>query len=630
MEHDVGYPRAEEALRLLAAAVGAARLYPESSSLPAEAAEKFARRVDELTTSGPLRFVVNPDSFRIGDTVVAASNSQVATLAEALHAMQVGQLVIAPGMTLAETQVFVRLCNADPTAVRTAGGPRSVLVNANVRHIAVIEVSLRASEDEGLIGLDLTNADVEEIADAIRVCVEKRAIEAVDKAAYDEVAEAIGRLEEATRDLAMDRMAGAMMRLDEQTRMRVLAMALKPDTEGQRMQGMLDVIARMRPAALARLLRMVAAHADTDPRRVAGALNIPPETLKVLALILSPSASVEPDYGLSTTEQAERLAQEMSFAEDAEETERQVAAAAPSLSSARALATATAVSHSHADIDTIRAIGDVLPRAAADGAFTTVRVALRRLDELATDPAVTDTVQLVRARLGEPQVLADVCRAPKDDADAAIAGEILQAAGLMGAEVLLDSYVRSGERRRSLMRPVLRGMSESVLGVARQRLRHAEPAFAIGILRAMPDLGDRRAVPVVAEQLDHLEESVRFAAINALTSMPSADSATALIKALNHKEPETQRYVVRELGRLKLPQAVAPLSRALEDVFARTHETRKEIIFALENIGTVEAERALRLYEQHTLGLGRKVRELRRMATSAADSLAKKRGVDQS
>jgi len=624
-----GFPRAEEALRLLAAAVGSARLYPEASNLPLEAAQRFTERANELTASAPLRFTVDRHGFRLGETPIGSGQGQVEALAESLHAMQVGQLILVPGFTDAETAAFVVVANSDPTQVRADGGARKALVGAGVSHMALIEVSLRSSEESGLLGLDPTTAPLDEIAAEVAAAVERRAAEAKQGPASDEMADAISRLEAATRDLARERVAAALMQLDEPTRVRVLGLSLNSDAEGRRMDGMLEVIARMKPAALARLLTLVAAQVGTEPNRVAAALPLPPETAKLLALMLAPTPDLEPEADAPASEHAEQIAEIMATPEDTSEIERQVAIASPSLSSARALSTAIAVSQSHADAETVRAIGDVLPRAAGDGAFANVREALRRLDEIATDPALTDDVTMARLTLAEPAVLSDVCRVPVTDADAAIAGEILQAAGPAGAEALLDCYVRSAEVRRSLMRPVLRGMSEPVLGIARERLRSADPPLAAAILQTLAALGDRRAVPVVAEMVTHLDETVRFAAVKSLASMPSAEAEQALVRALNHREPETQRYVVREIGAARVESAVPALSRALEDinVFGRTYETRKDIIKALERIGTPEAEKALRAFAQHTIRLGRKTRELRKQAIAVADSLARNRGV---
>lgn len=624
-----GFPRAEESLRLLAAAVGSARLYPSSSALPLEAAEKFTERSNELTASGPLRFTVDPHGFRAGDVEVAAGQSQTVALAEALHAMQVGQVIVVPGVTLEETTQFVVVANTDPKEVRSSGGPRAALVNAGVSHLAVVEVSLRSSEEEGLLGLDPVTAPLDELAAEVAAAVERRGQAAAHGPADDEVSLSVSRLEEATRELAMERMASAILRLDEQTRMRVLGMSLQADTSGHRMEGMLGVIARMKPAALARLFTLVAAQVGTDPQRISGAVKLPPETAKMLAFLLAPTPDVDPEFERSTPDQAAELNQIMLAEEDTSDIERQVAVASPMLSSGRALSTATAVSRTRPDIDSVRSIGDVLPQATRDGSFEQVREALRRLDDLANDPALTEEASAARATLAEAKVLEDVCRVSVSDADAAIAGEILAAAGSTGAEVLLDNYIRMSEARRSLFHPVLRGMSEGVLGVARQRLRGSTVTTAAGILRVLPTLGDKRAVPVIAEMVNHLDEQVRFAAVSALASFQSPDASAALVRALNHREPETQRFAVREIGRARVGAAVPALSRALEDinVFQRTYETRKEIIRSLEQIGTKDAEKALRGFAARSIGLGRKTRELRAQAVRAADGIAKNRGV---
>lgn len=624
-----GISRAEEALRLLATATTAARLYPPSSALPLEAARRFAARVAELTVSGPLRIVIDPDGFRSGDGEV--TGSQIAGLAEGLHAMQAGQLVIAPGITVDEVAAFIGVMNSDPAEVRAVGGPRAALVAAGVTHIAVIEVSLRASDESGLLGIDLTTAPLDELATAVVDAVEQRATAAAYGPAADTVALAVERLEEATRELARERIATALQRLDEETRLRVLSLALSADTEGCRMDGMLSVISTMKPAALARLLRLVAARAGTDPRRVASALELPPETLRALSLMLQPLPSYEPDFGLSPEDQAREMALIVGLEEDTRDLDRQLAIASPALSAGRALATATAVSRSRLDAETVRAMAEVLPQAARDGAFMMVREALRRLDEIAAEPSLTDDVVAARSALADPELLGDVCRAPVTDADAAIAGEILAAAGPIGAEVLLSTYVRLPESKRSLLRPVLRGMSEGVLGAARPQLRGTDTGLVVAVLRVLPQLGDRRAVPVIAEAVNHLEEPVRFAAVSALAAIPGPEATAALTRALNNREPETQRHVVREIGRARINDAVPALSRALEDinVLQRTYETRKEIISALERIGTPEAERALRGFAQRTLGVGRKTRELRSRAIQVADELARERGVSQ-
>ena len=84
---------------------------------------------------------------------------------QVLHALQVGQLIIVPGVSERETATFVEAVLADPMQVRREGGFRARLVRAGVERIAVIEVSLRSSAEVGLAGLDLLTAPLEEIAD---------------------------------------------------------------------------------------------------------------------------------------------------------------------------------------------------------------------------------------------------------------------------------------------------------------------------------------------------------------------------------------------------------------------------------------------------------------------------------
>lgn len=617
------FPRAEEVLRLLASATGTARLYPPASVLPATAAEKFTHRANEvMSAQGPLRYVVGPDGFRIGDQQLAVGNSQVAALAKQLHALQVGQVVIAPGLTEPESAAFVIVANADATSVRRHGGARALLATGRVTHIAVVEVSLRASNEEGLLGVDLTTAPLDEIAEEIVGAAERWA--RAEGAGDDEMATAISRLEDATRGIAVERSAAALMRLDEATRMKVLAYSLKADANGSRMDGMLGVIAQMKPAALARLLKLVALQAGTEPLRIVGAFELPPETAKLLAEMLAPMpeddfVADDPLYPMpAETPPAAELARDMVEPADAEQIQRDVAAAKPALASQRALGTAVALSGTHPDAETVRAIGDSLPQAARDGAFETVRLALRRLDELASQPELIGEVNDARGALSDPAVLADVCIAVRSEADGAIAGEILQAAGPSGAEALLDAYVRGDEPQRSLLRPVMRGMSEPVLGVARGQLRTAEPKRAVAILRSLAALGDRRTTVVMTQGLSHLDEQVRFAAITALADTPDPEAAAALVKALGHPEPETQRFAVREIGRVKAAPAIHQLTRALEDISARrTHETKREVIRALQHIGTPEAERALHRTADRTFVLTRRSRQLRTEAREA-------------
>jgi hypothetical protein len=245
--------------------------------------------------------------------------------------------------------------------------------------------------------------------------------------------------------------------------------------------------------------------------------------------------------------------------------------------------------------------------------------ALRRLDELAENPMLADAVISARASLQDPEVLTKVCRAAMTDADAAIAGEILHAAGPTGAEALIETYISGSEQTKSLMRPVVRGMGESVLGIAGRRLRTDDPATARELLRMLPLMGDRRVVPTVQQALEHLDVDVRRAAVTALADTPGPEARAALIKAVVHWDPTTGRFAVREIGRVRATEALPVLVRQLDDInpLQRSHELKKEIVMALEAIGSPDALPALQRVARRKLAFGRKNKELRLLAQRA-------------
>ena len=619
-----GHPLAEETARLLQSAANAARLYPASSDLPMQAVSRFLERANEVTNSiGPLRYVIDPHEIKVGDTVLGAGQSQMTSFAETLHAMQVGQLVIAPGVNADEVNSFVTILNTDPGEVRRQG-MRSLLVTAGVTHIAVIEVTLRASTEEGILGLDLTTASLDEIGPQAVAVAEKWSTTAAESRGVDDMAEALDRLEEATRDIAAARVAEALLRLDETSRMRVLSMSLRGDSTGTRMQGMFNVIAHMNPSALARLLSLVAMQAGAEPSRLATAMSLPPEVAEQIMQLLAPSPRTEAECGVPETPEVESIEAELVAETDESDLEAQKALASPTLAAGRALATTVAISRLQPDVESVRAIAHALPGAARDGAFEQAREALRRLDELDSDPALALEVEQARATLQDPEILADVCRAPINDAGAAMAGEILKAAGAAGADALLTFYLDANESQRSLFGPVVRGMGDSLITVASRRIRTDDSASVMAVLRLMPMLGDKRVVPLLLGALENLDSEVRRTAVTALADLPGTEGKAALSKALSHWDPETRRFAVREIGRVRATAAVPQLVRILEDInfLERNHELKKEVIKSLESIGSPDALPVLRRWAGRPFVFGRKNKELRFLARRAVEHLS--------
>jgi len=617
-------PKAEEVLRLLASAVNAARLYPPSSDLPGQALDRFMIRTGEITAAaGTLRFLVDPHAFRMGEAPIAETHRQTVSLAEAMHAMQIGQLVIAPQMTRQEAAALVRIAGADPQEVRAAGGPRSVLLAEGANSVAVIEVSLRSSNEEGLPGIDLVNAPLDDITREAAAAAARWATSVETGTPEDEVTRAVGQLEQATRDLAATRVAEAIMRLGEAERVQLLMDALKTSTAGQPMKGMLDIIAKMNPAALARLLKMTASKTGGSPEPLAARFNLPEEVAQEVAALLAPSPRTETECGVPADPWVERMAEEVSLSCGREDINR-LMAVSESTRPGRALAATLAVVRESADAEGVEALGAALAPAARSGALATVREALRVLDEIATDPELAGQTAVVRATLTDPGVLSDVCKVVTCDADAAIAGELLSSAGTPGAEVLLSHYSRAEEELRSLLRPVFRGMSEQVVAVAGRQLRCDDSAVAVRILFVLPDLGERQVLPVVTRSLEHLDVEVRRSAVTTLADLSGQEARRALAKSLGHWDPETRRWAIREVGRVKTVEAIPALVRILEhiDIFNRNHEQKKEVIKCLESIGSREAVPVLDRWSKRRFVFGQKNKELRFLARRAVGRLA--------
>lgn len=619
-------PSAEEIVRVLAAAVNAARLYPSSSDLPRQALDRLLALVGRATADGSgVRFQIDPHAFRVGDTPIAVGHTQSASLAETLHAMQVGQLIFAPGMTAEEAAALVAVVSADPKDVREQGGPRAVLMAAGATHVAVVEVTLRSSTEEGLPGLDLTNAPLDDIARETLHAARRwtESVEAGVSTEVDEAARAVGVLERATRDLASKRITQALMRLDDAERTEVLMAALRPGRDGAPMTGMLDVIAGMNPSALARLLKLASLSTGSTTDLLVSRLDLPPELLREVSVLLSPPPRSEEDCGVPADIAPGNIAAEAIAPGGEDDVARQIAEA-PATRAGRALNATLAVFRTRPDVEGVEAIGSALGPAARAGSFTTVREALRLLDEVTGDPALAEAATRARGELRDPELLATICQAVDNDADAAIAGELLAAAGSVGAEVLLTHFAHAGERSRSLLRPVLNGMGEQVLPVAARRLRGDDSATAKGILAALSELKSPQVVSVITSALEHLDVAVRRSAVTTLADLPSPDAKRALSRTLGHWDPETRRWAIREVGRTKAVEALSPLVRILEDinVFERNHELKKEVIKSLELLGSTDAVPVLKRWSRRRFMLGRKNKELRFLAMRAVERLS--------
>jgi len=620
--------RAEDLLRLLAGAANAVRLYPPSSPLRTSAIARFAEGARIVTAAhGPVQYRVDRERFQLGDEVIGEAFPQVAALAETLHALQVGQMIVAPALNEAEVLGFLDVIGGDTKAVRASGGVRAALLQAGVQNIAVVEVTLRASTEAGIFGLDLTTAPLEDIAREMTSATAAWAHDAQRGAeANDLVGEAVGRLEPAARDLAMRRCAEALLYLDEETRTMLLAAALTPDGTGKQMGGMLDIVARMSPAALARLLRLTAGRAGREPASLLGAIDLPPEILRELTALLRPAPLSDPDRGIPAEADADAIVSEVvtAGAEDFSHINDLVRSVTTQSAAARGLNTTVQVARGRRTEDAVRAVAEALPPAVREGAFDEVAAAAELLTDLGTEPGVVAAVSAARQVLTAPELLQECVHRLMDDPEALGARMLLEAVGQAGSEAIVNGYLEASEMQRAQLLPVIGPMAESIAPVAGRILRSGDTEAAGAVVRLLGSIGSRRLVPTMALALDHLDNRVRADAIVAIADNPGPESAQLLGKALGHWDPETRRVAAREIGRAGITEAVPALLKiiAVQNLFERNYELKKEVFKSLETLHSPQAIGVLSRLAKRPMALGKKNRELRYLARRVLESLA--------
>jgi hypothetical protein len=620
--------RADEVVRSMAAAAAAVRLYPPTSEIPTQAVARFVSITKSLTSQlGPVRFVVEPKAFKWGDEVIGENQAYVVALAESLYAHQIGQLIVAPGVDAEEAVAFLRCVGSDPAATREEGGLRAVAVASGVSHLAVIELTLRASTEEGLAGLDLTSAPLDAIGPAVVKSAADWARSAASGEGSDELAETIGGLEAATREMATERIAQALLQLDEKTRAAVLAAALRQDSAGKTMEGMLAVIAGMKPATLARLLTLSAGRTGTDPQSLLPKLELPPEAMRAIELMLRPSPRTESDCGVPSSPDTGGMAAE-AMAENEEDDlaiRQAVASVDRHAAATRALSTTLALARRADDPETLAALGDAAAKGLAVGAFPMVREALRLLDEVAPGPEIDVVLTRARQAIAQPEALAEGLARLFEVPQARDAGFIVANAGPPGADALLAELIGATDSRRPALVETARVAPEHVVSAAGRRLRTAGPAEAKTLVALLSDLGDRRAVGALAQALDSGSPEVRTAAIAGLATLDTADAWSSIVSCLTHPDESTARFAlsaIRSAGRRQaVPAMLAVLQ--LKSSGSRNQSLKREIISDMAALGATEALPTLKRMASRRIVFGRGNRELRDVARSAVTDLEK-------
>jgi HEAT repeats len=612
---------AEEVLRTLSAATAAVRLYPPTSQLPLQAIERLVESANAVThDTGHLRYLVEPKAFKYTDVLIGESNAQISSLAETLYAHQVGQLIIAPDIRPDEAMTFVRCVAADPKAAREEGGLRSIIVGAGVTHIAVIELTLRASKEDGIAGMDLASVPLEAIGPEVVRAAAKWARSAAAGQGVDDVGSVIGSLETAARDLAASRVAQALMRLDESTRVAVLIAAFRTDSSGKRMEGVFDIVAQMNPATLARLLILVAARGNAEPSGLLSQLRLPPEAMRAIALLMRPSAETDPTRGIPTEEpDIAGIVDEVEAEEEADaDMEDRLADAAPRLAASRGLHTTLALARISPTAESVAAVGEAMLGALRAGAFEAVRDGLTFFEGAATDPQLTSAIGRARAGLADTAVLAEAMSLARAASPADVAA-VLVAAGPTSADVAMSVWVDAEQDDRSALERAFALMPEAVITAAGRRLRTSDPFEAVQLIDLLTVVGDRRAVPALRQTLDNAFPEVRLAALTALSRLGSEEAWRTVYEALRSDEPSTARHALA-LVRAADARGAIPV---MVDIAAgrasgnRSREVKREIIDCLGAMRAEEARPVLRRLAGKRFAFGKAAKELRDAARAA-------------
>ncbi|MDY0340753.1 MAG: HEAT repeat domain-containing protein [Coriobacteriia bacterium] len=629
MEHpaNASVTRAEDLLRALSVALHTVRLYPLASPMRAEAIARFTAATREVNlTTGPLQYRIDRNRFIIGETAIGEGVPQIAALAEMLHALQVRQLIIAPEVTDGEIVRFLEILNGDSVALRASGGFRKALLEAGIAHVAVVEVTLRASTESGLLGLDLTTSPLDEIAPELASAAEAWAAGAgTDQSMPDAVAAAITRLEPAARGLAMTRCAEALRLLDEQTRISLLDAALAHEPDAATMAGMLDVVAHMPPASLARLLRMTAQMRGQDPGDLGGSLELPPEVAEEVAALMRPAPVSDEARGIPAEADVSAIVAEVTSTDETDvlELDRLVAGTTLRDAAARGLSTALRIGRLRLDEEAIRAIGDAIPGAAAAGALREVADAASLLDESLGDPALSVAARAAYGALSDPALTRECIRQLLLDPSLLPARSLLVAAGSTGAEGLIASYAESDRPTRDRLMPTIEALSEAIAPLAGRTLRAGEPAMALAVTEMLEVMTSRRLTPTLALGLEHLDARVRAAAVNAIAKTPGSESLELLEKCLVHWDPETRRIAARAIGTMRLDDAVPALLKVVSivELNERNYELKKEVLKSLDAIGSDRALPVLKRLASRRFVIGKKNRELRYLAGGVLESI---------
>jgi len=596
------------------------RLYPTVSPMRTQAVNRFVSLVNEVTSlTGPLRFGVEPKGFKIGEDPYGENVTQVSSLAETLYRHQVGQMLVSPGLDEKEATAFLERITLDADKIKEDGGLRSALKKAGVTHLAVTEVRLRVSEEEECY---LAAAPPEDIGPVVAQAATRWLKTSYEGEGVDELSEGFGSLEDTDRIAATDRVAQALLQLDEKARVDVIKAACQRDKHGKSMQGMLAVIGRMGPNALARMLRLVA-HADgLSPLDVLSEIEIPPELFRALQSVLSPSPQDEASRGVPSRPDMPLIAKEAVIIEDDVSHIRDlVAASTPAETMVRALVTGCMLMERNPSTENIIALTDASITSIQAGNWAGLRGTFQILRDSFGNEILDEAIEEARKRLSDTEVFSKACSTASTPDETESLTDLIDFVGEDGYDVFLDCWTSGDPEMRTRLSESITVLGEPLIIASGRHLRHADADTARSIMELLGEFGDRRALLILLDALEHDDVEVRISAINALGK---AGAGSMLGDALDHPDSRTRIAAAKEIGRIRSKEGLSALHKVLEQyhLVEKDRAFKEEVMRSVLSMGFPESRAVLEHVANRRFVFGQGNNALKRLAVTTIKDLA--------
>jgi HEAT repeat protein len=169
-----------------------------------------------------------------------------------------------------------------------------------------------------------------------------------------------------------------------------------------------------------------------------------------------------------------------------------------------------------------------------------------------------------------------------DSPDASVVGSAAAALGRLGDPAAIEPLLRALNEPRnwdtsaSAIRGIARALAEFEEPRAFDRLaklaKHEGLYVRRAAIKALPDVGGEKSLPILLELIKHEHEATRGDAARALGELGDRRAVTALIDALNDTDHMVRSGAAHSLGQIGDSQAIEPLRKMIEKSQRRVHE----------------------------------------------------------